>query len=107
MQFITYFIKPNNRIAYILHEGATDNEFGTQMESTSICKYQQTVHECCHVHVLAKPATFVKSTQALQITKVYNNLTQTCSTHKHVSVALKSHSTPTYNNDLIGQSYPI
>ena len=75
----------------ILHEGATgNNEFGMHTESTSICKYQQTVHECHHVHVLVKPATFIKSTQALHITKVYNNLTQTFSTHKHVSVALKS-----------------
>ena len=71
----------------ILHEGATDNnEFGTHTESTSVCKYQQTVHECCHVHVLMKPATFVKSTQASHITKVYNNSTQTCSTHKHACV---------------------
>ena len=76
------------------------------MDIFSVLQSQQTVNELKHVHVLAKPVTFIRSMQAMELSKLCNNSTQTCSRLKDTVKAVKSHSTQTQFEDPISNKYP-
>ena len=79
---------------------------GMQMEISSVSKSQQTVQKCRHLHILAKPVTFVKSTEALHLSKLHYNSTQTCLMPKDAIKPVKTHSTQTSIDDPISSKYP-
>ena len=81
------------------------NTICTQMVTVSVCKSQQTVQECKDVYVVAKPVTFIKSTQCSHSSKLYIS-TQTCSPAAPVIKHLKPHSTETSTDDPIAKNYP-